>query len=225
MDPSPTVRDILPPTAADPEVAPGTPADRRRVVLCPYCGTLGENRAQCGSCGGLFEPLSRKATQVAMGAWYLRDPRQPFQPGCSMATLRRMVAAGRIGPTTVLRGPSTRQFWSIARNVPGVSHLVGYCYHCGAKVPRQPEAERCHVCDTGFARADRRNHLGLMYDSPESLAKACAEIDRATGRPGQPAAAPTTEITDPGPPPANGQDLLSSVFNLGTSAGEPGTNA
>ncbi|MEM6749710.1 MAG: hypothetical protein AAF612_04500 [Planctomycetota bacterium] len=237
MDLPASPQDILPP-AAPPADAPDTPATpeaeahestpdppdppghRKRLVLCPYCGALGSNREQCGSCGGLFEPMSRKATQVAMGAWFVRDPANPFRPGCSIATLRGMITAGRVGPTTVIRGPTTRQFWSIARNVPGVSHLVGYCCHCGAKVDPHPEPDRCPVCERTFRYAGRRNHMGLMYDTAESLARARQDVERAS-EDANPATDTTLDDGPIGPPPTNGVGLLASVFNLGKPGTQP----
>ena len=105
-----------------------------RLTLCPYCGNTQSGGDKCGQCGGLFEPLSRKATQISMGPWYIRDPRMPFRPGCSFVVIKRQAKAGKIKSTTVLRGPTTRQFWSVARNVPGVAHLIGYCHDCAEKI-------------------------------------------------------------------------------------------
>ena len=75
-----------------------------RTLPCPYCGTANDAQAyECGSCGGVFEPLSRQATQNAMGPWFVRDESNPFSPGCAYETLRRMVARGKVKPETVLR--------------------------------------------------------------------------------------------------------------------------
>src|SRR5690348_425633 len=104
--------------------------DPSKLVLCPYCGHAQPAADRCEECRGLFEPLSRRATQISMGPWFIRDKANPFRPGCSYEVLRKQIAAGKIKPTTVLRGPTTRQFWSVARNVPGVAHLLGYCHRC-----------------------------------------------------------------------------------------------
>ncbi len=149
-----------------------------RVVLCPYCGhTQPQNNERCASCGGLFEALSLKATQAAMGPWFIRDKSMPFRPGCSYETLVRMASIGRITATTVLRGPTTHQFWSIARNVPGVSHLVGYCYNCRAHVDAKLPA--CPKCSTKFGRVRARNELGLQFQTRKQAEMALKQVERA----------------------------------------------
>jgi hypothetical protein len=126
----------------------------------------------------LFEPLSRKATQIAMGPWYLRDLRNPFRPGCSYEVLRRMIATGKIKPTTVLRGPTTRQFWSIARNIPGVAHLLGYCHACGLHVDAQNLPDRCPQCNASFKKVRQRNELGLQFPTRQDAEAAQRALDR-----------------------------------------------
>ncbi len=133
-----------------------------KLILCPYCGhTQQADSDRCEECRGLFEPLSRHATQIAMGPWFIRDKAHPFRPGCSYDVIVKQVAAGKIKSTTVMRGPTTRQFWSVARNVPGVAHLLGYCYRCGARV--QPDGMSCRECFEQFHEPQERNELGLMY--------------------------------------------------------------
>ena len=56
-------------------------------VTCPYCGHQQDDPARCGGCGGYFEPMSRQATQLAMGPWYMRDEDKPFMPGFNAAVL------------------------------------------------------------------------------------------------------------------------------------------
>src|SRR5690606_19138933 len=80
--------------------------EERQLVLCPYCGRTQFNTERCEACGGLFEPLSRMATQIAMGPWFIRDKAQPFKPGCSYETLKRMIQRGAIHANTVIRGPT-----------------------------------------------------------------------------------------------------------------------
>ncbi|MCA9310151.1 MAG: hypothetical protein KDA21_03040 [Phycisphaerales bacterium] len=133
--------------------APGTG------VLCPYCGLVQSSASRCVSCRGLFEPLSRQATQNAMGAWQIRSERRPFQPGCSWETLRDMVARGRIQPDTVLRGPTTRQFWTFARDTPGIAVLLGICHSCHGSVARHAEA--CPGCGVELLPRADRQFLGL----------------------------------------------------------------
>jgi len=151
------------------------PAPADKLVLCPYCGAAQRGGDRCQSCGGLFEPLSQLATQIAMGPWYIRDKANPFRPGCSYEVLAQMVKAGRIKPTTVLRGPTTNQFWSVARNVEGISHLLGYCHSCHAHV--QPTDASCESCGAIFKAVDQRDKLGLRFKTRADADKAKQDLD------------------------------------------------
>jgi len=127
---------------------------------CPYCGAAQATGAtECASCGGLFEPLSRQATQNQMGPWQIRDESAPFIPGRSYAAVRRMAGRGKITAGTVLRGPTTRQFWMAAGEVPGVAHLLGRCHACKAET--KPDAYSCERCGAVFPAPDERQALGL----------------------------------------------------------------
>ncbi len=180
-------------------------------ILCPYCGrTQPAENQRCVDCHGLFDPLSRKATQIALGPWTIRDKANPFRPGCSYEVLRKQVLAGKITPTTVIRGPTTHQLWSIARNVPGVAHLLGACHNCGASA--QPESKSCPQCQQAFEAVPARDQLGLLYATAQQAEMARRELDReiviAQQRNGSPEG--TT-----GPP---GADLLSEILGSGASA-------
>jgi hypothetical protein len=94
-----------------------------------------------------------------MGPWFIRDPGAPFRPGFSTRTLRTLVARGRIRPDTVLRGPTTRQFWMPARRTPGVSALLGMCHNCQGATPEP--ASRCPGCDADVSLPEDRQGLGL----------------------------------------------------------------
>src|SRR5690606_17226582 len=76
---------------------------------------------------------------------------------------------------TVLRGPTTKQFWSIARHAPGVAHLLGYCHTCGEHV--QPTAKLCPACGTSFGEVPQRNELGLAYPTPLAAQRAQRELE------------------------------------------------
>lgn len=134
--------------------------DNPRLILCPYCGnTQSEPEDRCGACGGYFDSLSLKVTQQHMGPWFIRDRHRPFRPGASYEVIKREIEKGRIKATTILRGPTTRQFWSVARNVPGVAHLLGYCHACGAHC--KPNDESCSECGEVFFAPKLRDNLGL----------------------------------------------------------------
>jgi len=192
--------------------------DSPEFLLCPYCGLTQKPAGRCSECGGLFEPLSRRATQIAMGPWYIRDRKRPFQPGFSYDVLKKQVRSGRITRTTVLRGPTTRQFWSVAMNVPGVAHLLGYCHACGTHVP--PGSEKCTQCGARFQEVPHRNELGLQFPTEEEARAAQQALERElAGEPPAPAAAKEDHQgagdTSTGSA-ASGGDLLSET--LGTSA-------
>lgn len=207
-------------------------AEGSRVVLCPYCGFAQQQADKCRDCGGLFEPLSRRATQVSMGPWYVRDRNRPFRPGCSFEVIKKQVQAGKIKPTTIIRGPSTHQFWSVARHVPGLSHLLGYCYKCDAKV--KPTDARCPTCLAPFREPWERNELGLLYPSAGEAAAAQRQIDREiaamTGTtPPPPLPAPSASAAPGGSAPAAGGgrkagyvggDLLDEVIGKPAPSGQ-----
>lgn len=196
-----------------------------RYILCPYCGHPQPLGDQCNACGGLFEPLSRKATQISMGPWYIRDRNSPFRPGCSFQVLKKQIDAGRVKPNTVLRGPTTHQFWSVARNTPGVSHLLGYCHECNASV--KPTDTACPKCSVDFTLPDKRNELGLLYPNTASAANAQKSLDREINKifgPGQSArsasktdaAITLSEEDQTRAPVQGGIDLLDQVLNAGS---------
>lgn len=194
-----------------------------KLVLCPYCGHAQFGGERCQVCQGLFEPLSRRATQIAMGPWYIRDKNHPFRPGCSYEIIKKMAQSGKLKSKTVMRGPTTKQFWSIARNVPGVSHLIGYCYQCGNHV--SPVDSRCGSCSAVFTEVRNRNELGLAYRSEEDAARA-QEILEAELR-GEAPPAPAEPTTTPKPKrsasrdPSKPGDLLAEVLDLGGDLSSP----
>ena len=144
----------------EPRDATATPRPVPRAILCPYCGQVSRNHTRCTSCGGQFDHLSRQATQNAMGPWQVRDTEHPFRPGCSFETIRAMVARGKIRPSTVLRGPTTRQFWTPAKRTPSVANLLGRCHNCAVAV--RPTSLSCPSCGAGFDPEPDRQYLGLM---------------------------------------------------------------
>ncbi len=144
--------------ANTPKANPKRPA-RPRGVLCPYCGRISADLKRCDSCRAFFDPLSRQATQNAMGPWFIRDEAHPFRPGCSFDTIRQLIARARITHNTILRGPTTRQCWSFASRTPSVANLLGICHNCQKEV--NPDEFSCRTCGAVFAEETDRQHLGL----------------------------------------------------------------
>lgn len=128
-------------------------------ALCPYCGSITPTGARCSHCRGLLDPLSRQATTNTMGPWFIRDEAQPFRPGCSYHTLVGLVQRGKVTRTTIIRGPSTRQFWMFAGKVPGVAHLLGICHSC--QEASHAEDFACNNCGAVFTAEEDRQRLGL----------------------------------------------------------------
>ncbi len=137
----------------------GNGAARKSGMLCPYCGNYSGSKKECDRCKGVFEPLSRQASQNGMGPWFIRDEGNPFRPGCSYATMRMLVSRKRIVAESVLRGPSTRQFWTFAKNTPGIAHLLGECHACHKSAIA--EAAHCPHCNASFTVEEDRQYLGL----------------------------------------------------------------
>jgi len=135
------------------------PAPPSRGTLCPYCGKVSLDARRCDGCRGHFDPLSRQASQNAMGPWFIRDTANPFRPGCSFETLRELIRRGKIVAETIIRGPATRQLWNFAGRTPGVANLIGLCHNCRA--PAKPEQTSCASCGAGFPILTDRQHLGL----------------------------------------------------------------
>lgn len=206
------------PTEGDPQPAiphgepPATPppVPMPRTVLCPYCGHVSMSVERCPNCGGRYDPLSRQATQNSMGPWFIRDEANPMRPGCSYDVIRRMVERGTITLDTVLRGPSTRQFWTLARRVPGVSHLLGVCHNCQADAGAADFA--CRSCGAAFAVDQDRQHMGLGpvrllpgQASPEQVAASTGAgfIARPVSSP--PPSAPSASPAAPADRPAVAQ--------------------
>jgi len=169
--------------------------------VCPYCGHVQPGDAgQCESCQGLFEPLSKQATQNAMGAWFIRDGENPFLPGCSYQTLEKLVKKGRISPETVVRGPTTRQFWAFAKDTPGLAHLLGACHNCHA--PAEPDEYMCAACGAVFVAPSDRQSLGLAPIRLLPGQTPAGAIASAALSPKAPALAPPPVAPTPAQPPA-----------------------
>jgi len=94
-----------------------------------------------------------------MGPWFIRSDRFPYMPGCSWRQLAEMAAKGIIDRTTIVRGPTTQQLWSLARNAPGVAHLVGVCHACGGRASADDAA--CRICRASFGAPLDRDSLGI----------------------------------------------------------------
>lgn len=139
-------------------------------VVCPFCGCVQPAAAHCAGCGVAMDAGTRRATLERMGPWAVRDPQHPFMPGCSWAQLAELVSRGVVTRATVIRGPTTRQLWSLARRVPGVAHLLGVCHACQRTV--RPTDPSCPACAAIFGAPMDRNHLGLPEEEESGWSSA-----------------------------------------------------
>lgn len=177
-----------------PAVPTVLPAQR---VLCPYCGEVSADPRRCDGCRGFFDPLSRQATQNAMGPWFIRDESGPWRPGCSIETLREMIRRGKVTRDTVLRGPGTKQFWNFAGRTPSIANLLGACHNCRAVV--KPDDYSCKACGAVFTPDADRQHMGLApvhilpgEASPEMVAAASMDTPAPV-----PVSVPAAETVQP----------------------------
>lgn len=193
-----------------------------RILLCPYCGERQPPAQECKACGGCMDEWSLKATQNDMGCWFVRDSRRPHFVGFSYDALVGAIRAGEIGMNTIVRSPTTRQLWTIARRTPGLAHLFGRCYACQAPVAEQ--SPRCTQCGAQPPAAADRNYFGLptgeryappadakpdlsafIEDSSTLLVRVAPAVPpadlSAPPRPFVPAAVSVTVRTEPEPAP------------------------
>jgi hypothetical protein len=114
----------------------------------------------------LFDVWSLHATQNEMGAWFVRDPRRPHFVGFGYDALCAAIRNGEIGRDAIVRGPTTRQLWTLARRAPGLAHLFGRCAACQS--PMNPDDAACAACGATTSIDQDRNFFGLPVVEPIS---------------------------------------------------------
>lgn len=102
-------------------------------------------------------------------------------PGFNEAILRQQITAGRITANTILRGPTTNQFWVNAADAPGVSRLMGTCHACHQ--PVEPTDTTCQFCKADMSLPDDVDALGLRYTTEEQRAQAQKDMAQARAKP------------------------------------------
>lgn len=130
-----------------------------------------------------------------MGPWFIRDESRPFAPGLSYEMIIKAVENGSIGKYTLLRGPTSRQLWTVARHVRGVAHLLGYCHACDAPVDGADllgvADPACLQCNASFSVSSTPEWIESGESTAASFADADAdaelesiEVRATTGQPG-----------------------------------------
>ena len=105
--------------------------------VCPFCGAIKERGdGSCPRCTLENTPATRQATKARIGPWYVLQTRNPAAPGMRFETLLALVDRGRVKPRSIVRGPTTHQFWRYAAQVKGLSREFGLCYSCGQAIER-----------------------------------------------------------------------------------------
>jgi len=113
--------------------------------VCPFCGAVRDTIDQpCSRCTMEDTPATRQATKARIGPWYVLQTRNPSAPGMRFATLLALVRKGHVTPRSIVRGPTTHQFWKFAARVKGLSREFGLCYGCGEEIDRT--ANICPAC-------------------------------------------------------------------------------
>ena len=137
--------EIRQPDAQSPSAAQQIRRALRGKHVCPFCGTQRETDVgACMHCSLEDTPTTRTATRGKLGPWYVLQSRNPSAPGMNFATLMVLVQKGKVSARSVLRGPTTGQFWRHAAKVKGVSREFSLCWNCGGDVSKAARA--CPNC-------------------------------------------------------------------------------
>lgn len=100
----------------------------------------------------------------AIGPWWIRNEELPFLPGKTYEHVADLARTDKIHLQTIMRGPTTRQLWKVARRVKGIAHLLGRCHKCGEHV--EPDSISCATCHEPFLKYTKRNEMGLEGGEP-----------------------------------------------------------
>ena len=179
------------------------------VHVCPFCGAKRADPADaCPKCTMRDTPATRAATAERLGPWFVLQSRSPSAPGMRLDTLRLLAKKGHVSRRSVLRGPTTGQFWTFAERARGVAREFGVCHSCGADV--KPTADRCPRC-----AADQRPPADpdLLLVGPEP----------ANGREKAEARAAPALPSTPKPPAQPPARRPPSKISLAKSAGASGS--
>ncbi|MEE2912763.1 MAG: hypothetical protein VX436_03055 [Planctomycetota bacterium] len=137
---------------------------KQRILVCPICGETQRETSVCCSCETSLDPNGLLHAEGAVGPWWVRNEEQPFCPGMTYDHIVAMARKGEFERHSLVRGPTTRQLWTVARHVPGIAHILGRCHKCDAHV--SPKTRPCPECKAPFLAYRDRNNLGLDNSDP-----------------------------------------------------------
>ena len=151
-------------------------AEFRKVdpTMCVICGHNKTSADECPECDAIFSPPD-EATRITLGGWFIHGKAHAYKPGMSYEQLRKEIEIGNVTARTIVRGPTSSQFWQLAKNTQGVAHLTGPCHACGAKVPA--DAASCPSCGASCDVPSDPNTVGLKYPTSEAAAAAQSQLD------------------------------------------------
>jgi len=118
----------------------------------------------CRVCSTLLDTNGLLLAEGAIGPWWVRKEELTFRPGITYDNLAELALSGKITLQTIVRGPTTRQLWKVARRVKGLSHLLGRCHNCGEHV--SPDDRTCDGCNAQFLKFTDRNNMGIELGAP-----------------------------------------------------------
>ena len=151
-------------------------------VVCPFCGSVNDRPAHdydntaCPRCAMADTPATRQATRARLGPWFVRQNRNPAAPGMKFDTLMALVKRGQVTGQSVVRGPTTNQFWRFAAQVKGLSREFGLCYNCATPVDKA--ATICPQCNR--MQEPPANPDVLLENAPAATAPSSAPTPAAT---------------------------------------------
>jgi hypothetical protein len=133
------------PSEPDPQLATASLGLPGKYV-CPFCGTTSEkSETACARCLLENTPQTRQSTRWRLGPWYVLQSRNPAAPGMKYTTLLALIRKGQVNARSVIRGPTTQQFWRFAGRTKGISREFGICWSCGGAV--QATVAACPGCN------------------------------------------------------------------------------
>ena len=137
---------------------------KQRILVCPVCGETQQETSVCRACSNSLDTDGLLYAEGSIGPWWVRDKDHPFSPGMTYDHLAELIQTGKVERHTIIRGPTTRQLWKVARRVPGISHLLERCHSCGEHV--DINSRHCGACNAQFLSYRDRNNFGVDIALP-----------------------------------------------------------